>query len=113
MLFFNPSKIDEICSDDNEFKQQIIKTYNEVTLDSIEKIKNAVINEQIDDIKFHAHKLKSSFDFLGAKSLSYKCMRIESNCINKTLTPNNKTEINDFIILLEDSIYEINSLINQ
>jgi HPt (histidine-containing phosphotransfer) domain-containing protein len=74
---FDLSLLQSIGKDDNEFAKKIIATFVELMPGSLSEIKTAAINNDIDQVRKLAHKMKSSADLLGISSLKKTLLALE------------------------------------
>lgn len=66
----NLEYINEIADGENEFIIEIITKYIEVVGPTVEKLEQAINNNDSENAAFNAHKLKGSFGFVGCEDLA-------------------------------------------
>lgn len=71
--------INSLADGDTSFVIEMIKDYKTLIPEYMNELNKAAVAEHREDIKFFAHKLASSFLFMGAKQLNEISREIEHN----------------------------------
>ena len=105
---FNPAKLTEIIGDDDEFRDELLQDYldiSEQTLLEINKLEHAQNYSGIGSV---AHKLKSSSKGIGAELIFTLCEKIEAG-----ITDNNTQKIKDLLSELNTAMRNLQQEISQ
>ncbi|WP_340199263.1 Hpt domain-containing protein [Ascidiimonas sp. W6] len=77
-MLYNLDKLTELSGGDEEFILSVISVFLEETPQDLSNLKNAVENENFEDIYQHAHKMKPNVDLLGMEDTRIKVLAIET-----------------------------------
>jgi HPt (histidine-containing phosphotransfer) domain-containing protein len=107
--YVNIEAINDIADGDPEFIKEIIGNYFNTVSNSIQGLEEAIKEPDTEKIIFFAHKLKGSFGFIGADTLTRMAIDIETNA---TDTEALQSKIADLINLSELVETELKAIMN-
>jgi HPt (histidine-containing phosphotransfer) domain-containing protein len=79
--------INELADDDDDFVEQMIHAYLNSIPVNLGKLAAAIESNDLEEIIFHAHKLKGSFNFIGCTQIGEVFLQVESYCKNEADIP--------------------------
>jgi len=106
--------LNELSGGDAKFVSLMLKTYIEETGNELLLLEEAYQNKDRSSIAFWAHKIKSSFYFLGLEQLSARAANLEQNAKNLHFSLDNLHDDLSFISTnAADSIQQAKKLIER
>ncbi|NUM32543.1 MAG: Hpt domain-containing protein [Bacteroidetes bacterium] len=89
---YNLEQIELMAEGNKEFVMTMVNMFIELTPDLINKIKKGLVDNNYDEIKSQAHKLKPSIDMMGIVSAKNEIREIEKLALERAdvYTLNNK-----------------------
>jgi HPt (histidine-containing phosphotransfer) domain-containing protein len=81
-LSYDLSYLDEIAMGSTEFKIEMIDSFLQQSVDTIELLKNSIELWNPKDVRKLAHKLKPTFAIVGVQKIFEKLKAIEENAEN-------------------------------
>lgn len=95
----------EMTTNDTNFMKEMLRLFNKQSGDNLQLLKDFYSENDLESIKKIAHKLKSSFNIIGANIAILDAIEFENSTENNTLAKN--------IQKLETQLEKINNEINQ
>ena len=100
---YNLEQIELMAEGNKEFVMTMVNMFVELTPELVNRIKKGLIDNNYDEIKSAAHKLKPSIDMMGIELIKNEIREIEKLALNKAdvYTLNNK------IVFLENTLNKV------
>jgi len=96
------TSLEEVCAGDKDFMDQMIQLFETNIPKELALIKTAITNNDFDDVKKIAHKMKPSVNYICIDSLSDDVKYIESwSESNEQMVSKTEVFINKINIVLE------------
>jgi HPt (histidine-containing phosphotransfer) domain-containing protein len=108
----NLEYVQEIADNDTEFITELLNDYITKVPEQYQLLANAFEQQNTDQTRFMAHKLKSSFQFTGVSLLVELAQKIEKRCTENDLSEVG-TFINEMNPLIQTTIEELNAEIKK
>lgn len=100
---YNLEQIELMAEGNKEFVMTMVNMFIDLTPDLVGKIKKGLVDNNYDEIKAQAHKLKPSIDMMGIESVRNEIREIEKLALEKA----DVYTLNSKIIYLENTLNKV------
>ena len=104
----DPEILNSIFEDDHDTQQDLLQKFVSQSNEILSEFETAFRQHDVDQVRFHSHKLKSSARTVGANSLADLCFALEKAAQNS-----NWTEINGLANDLRPTIEHVEDYVKQ
>lgn len=108
--FINLNILYDLADGDEAFLHEILKGYLEIVPGSIRKLQNIFEQNNLKELAFSAHRLKSSFRFLGAKEVGELLEKIEDECYENRRATQIEPSVKRAVYLAENITEELKEI---
>lgn len=98
----------EIAMGSSEFMLDMIESFKSKTPDELVKMKNAHSNEDYETMGKIAHKLKSSFSFMGMSETASSCKELQNMGLKAENVDQMPDKINNIESAFESALVDLN-----
>lgn len=107
---FSLDRVRMMSGNENAFIQKVIDLFVELAVETVYKMRVAIENNDIDQIKRLAHKIKPSLDIFDVKTLYAEIRELENTNSQTYNTSSVKAIVDSVIVGLESVIREMKRL---
>ncbi len=108
-LIYDLSNLKKLCDNNEEFIIDLIKTFKDVALPSIEEIIKNFYERNLESVAYEAHKMIPGISFLGVKDIENLLIKIEKNARNNE----NYLTMEQDILTVKEMIYKLIEELNK
>ena len=104
---YNLEQIDAMSGGNAEFVDKMVNLFIELTPELLNRIKAGLIDNNYNEIKSAAHKMKPSIDMMGINSLKAEIRTIEKMALERADEVSMKNAINYLETTLDQVLYQL------